>query len=119
MKQNKTNLLATWRSRKLESIPNYNSNFTNWIDCILYEGEIILDIQMVEFLRTITTIKVPVIFMGGHKGYVALYTADTSLFDDKIILHFENDNSKEIPFKFVSKDEIMVSIFDEELIFIK
>ena len=66
-------IIGIWMSDILEEIPNYNSNFTNWVDCICYKGRIKIEIYEEATERLlIMKIHVPVIYYGGIEGYACI-----------------------------------------------
>lgn len=106
-------LKGEWVSETLKKIPNYNSNFTNWVDCICYKGQIKIEIFEEAEDGLVMKVHVPVIYYGGIEGYACLnkYSVDES---NKCIRELTTRN--EIT-KFVVIDEdtlLMRNIYNEE-----
>ncbi|MTB52026.1 hypothetical protein [Lewinella sp. W8] len=65
-------LPGTWRSGPLITIPNYNSNVTNWIDCVFSRGELKLVFHQSSEKEMVLEVHVPVIYGGGGPGHLKL-----------------------------------------------
>ncbi|MEM7163786.1 MAG: hypothetical protein AAF487_15265 [Bacteroidota bacterium] len=115
---NRSNLFGIWFSEELDSIPNYNSNFTNWVDCIPRKGKIKLTVFILEFLRYVGSLEVPVNHVGGGPGYFPLRSGDIGILEDKIIILVVNSRFI-IPYEWIDEKTIRTFIFDREIVFIR
>ncbi len=111
-------IFGTWYSEKLTQIPNYNSNFMNWVDCVLDKGQIILKITNPDFLVHIGHVEVPVLYSGGGPGHYPLITGDLNIFADRLEIHQDQATTNTIiKYQFLTKDSIKVQIFGQALTF--
>ena len=108
---------GVWLAPLKGEIPNYNSNFTNWVEGTLADGNLKL---IVESSAQEVTLKleVPVLFSSGLGGY-RLYDGRLSLLDDCLSLDQGGISSLLIPIERVSSENLVLTFFDKALLFVK
>ena len=108
------NMKGIWKSETLKEIPNYNSNFTNWVDCICYKGQI--KVEILDEGELVLKVHVPVKYYGGIEGYACLnkYSVDK----EKMCIRGLNTKSEISKFVLIDENTLIIkNIFDEERTF--
>ena len=108
---------GVWLAPLKGEIPNYNSNFTNWVEGSLADGNLKLIVEPSTQEVTLK-LEVPVLFSGGLGAY-RLYDGRLSISDDCLSLDQGGTSSLLIPIERVSSENLVRTFFDKALLFVK
>lgn len=111
-----SDIIGIWKSSLLKTIPDYQSNFGNWIYCENRIGRIMLVINNIVSEAIEVQIHVPVLFPGG-KGFYHLNTYIVDFEEERFL--YKSNSSFATNYKLFNAILRLDGLFESAFLFVR